>query len=422
MNRAAAPWYLTSLIAGAATRGLPFLALLIYAAKLGPDDFAQISMLAVASAWLTLLASGGLEFTAMFGERQRLGGSTPHSLQNAWFVAAPLSLASGLVFVCFALLVGFPLGPWLVMVCSAIVLGLVQLPLLGRARIRHDKRTVALLVVVPFALAASLRLLMLFAVPPDSSISPLWLWVSGDITQALVVVLLAIPVLLRSKITLPGGQSMREGLAAVRQSGPWLINAGLLGALANLDKFLLYGLVPAEAFGVYALSYQLANIANILVSEYNKARLGSIVRNSIAGLHRSISRETVHYLGVLLVGGVISVSAALVLFQSNYPDVGWLTLLLVCAVLPVALYVPLENQIAVVGGRTTPLAIASAVGVALGAVTLLILVSPLGVIAGVIGTAVGYTVTSGVLLWLLHRSADNPRPRAIPQMGVETRS
>ncbi|MEI6623141.1 MAG: hypothetical protein WCP28_14665 [Actinomycetes bacterium] len=395
-------WYVTSLGAGAATRGMPFLALLVFARQLGPNDFAQVSMLAVASAWLTLLASGGLEFTAMFEERRRLDGRAPRALVPAWFVAIPVSVVAGLCFILFALLVGFPMTPWFVMVCSAVVMGLTQLPILGRARIRHDRRAMITFVVVPFTVSNVLRISALLISGDTSSaaaINPLWLWVAGDITQALLVLLLAVPTMLRIGVRLPSGAMLREGLGSTRKSGPWVVNAGLQGALANLDKFLLFGLVSAEAFGVYALSYQLANIANILVSEYNKARLGRIVRNHVAGTLAPIRAETLHYLAVLVIGGLFSVSAAFVLFRTSYPDIVWLTAILVASVLPIAWYVPLENQVSVIDGRTTVLAIASLVGVVVGAAVLLSLVALIGVVAGVVGTAAGYVSTTAVLWW-----------------------
>ena len=227
----------------------------------------------------------------------------------------------------------------------------------------------------------------------------MWLWVAGDITQVVLVVLFAIPTVLRVGVQVPSTATLREGLASTRKSGPWVVNAGLQGALANLDKFLLFGMVSAEAFGVYALSYQLANIANILVSEYNKARLGRIVRSHVEGTLAPIRAETLHYLAVLVLGGVCSVAGAFVLFRSSYPDIVWLTAILVASVLPIAWYVPLENQVSVLDGRTTVLAIASAVGVAVGAIVLLSLVPSIGVVAGVIGTAAGYLSTTVVLWW-----------------------
>lgn len=393
-------WYGVSLAAGGATRGLPFAALLVFAGVVGPDAFAQVSLLAVASAWLTLLASGGLEFTAMFEERRRLAGRTARALLPAWYLALPVSAAAALVFVGFAVLVGFPVAPWLVMVGSAVLVGLGQLPVLGRARIRHDRRALILFVIVPFAAAALARLAALATVSQD----PLWAWVVGDAVQAALVVAFAVPRALRGGLRRPTGAMLVAGVASSRRSWPWVATAGLQGALANLDKFLLFPLVPAEAFGVYALSYQLANISNILVSEYNKARLGRVVRRSVSGHLASLRAEFAHYLAVLLLGGAAAVAAAFVLFRSSYPDIGWLTAVLVAALLPVALYVPLENQVGVLDGRTSTLAWASAAGVAAGAVVLLSLVGALGVVAGVLATAAGYVGTTGAL-WLLHRRA-----------------
>ncbi|MDZ7576974.1 MAG: hypothetical protein U0904_02180 [Candidatus Nanopelagicales bacterium] len=390
-------WYAASLGAGGVTRGMPFLALLLFASQIGPDEFARVAMLAVASAWLTLLSSGGLEFTAIFEERRRLDGRPPRPLAPAWFVALPVAALAGLCFAGFAILVGFPFWQWAVMVGSAVVLGLCQMPVLGRARIRHDKRALIEFVFIPFLAAGLLRIAALIVVGSGSSLDVLWLWVSGDVAQAAIVIIFAIRRIGLAGLRVPTRQTVRDGVATTRRSGPWVLTAGLQGALANLDKFLLYGLVSSETFGVYALSYQLANIANILVSEYNKARYGRIIRQSVSGAVARLAAESGRYLLVLASGGAVSVLGALLLFRPTYPDIGWMTAILVASLLPIPLYVPLENQVAVLDGRTAEVAMASLAGVITGAAVLLALVGNLGVIAGAIGTFCGYAVTTAVL-------------------------
>lgn len=389
-------WLTVSLSAGAAIKGLPFLALLIYAAVVGPDEFAQVSMLALASAWLMLLASGGMEFASTYEERRRIAHEPPLSLVPAWYATVPIACVFALAFIGFAFLVDFPIGPWLVMTCCALILGLIQPELIGRARMRRDERWLLGYIVIPFAVGTAVRVAAL-AIGIPAGLNPLWLWVFGDITQAVLLAVAVLPRLRRLHLPRPHPTVLRDGWSTLRQSLPWMGTAGLQSALANVDKFILFPVVSAETFGLYSLAYQLANIANVLASEYNKARLSQWVKQGVQGRRFRLTTETVHYLAVMVVGAVIALVLAW-FYRSSFPDIVGICALLLVALTPIALYIPVENRIAIMGGQTMPLLWATAAGVVACLVVIAALVSSLGIGAGIIATLVGYAVTTACLL------------------------
>lgn len=389
-------WLTVSLSAGAATKGMPFLALLIYAAVVGADEFAQVSMLALASAWLLLLASGGMEFAATYEERRRLAADPPHSLIPAWYANVPVAVLFSAFFVIFALAVGFPIGPWLVMTGCALVLGLIQPELLGRARMRRDERWLVLYVISPFAAGMVVRLAAL-ALGVSAGVNPLWLWVSGDLVQAVLLILLVLPRLRRLNVPAPRLELVRSGWGTLQKSLPWMGTSGLQSALANVDKFVLFPIVSAELFGLYSLAYQLANIANVLSSEYNKARLSHWVRQGIVGRTHSLITDSFHYLAVMVVGAVLAVTIAW-FYRDSYPGIVGICAAVVLALTPIAIYIPVENRIAIMNGRTLPLLWATGAGVVASLIALFALVSSIGIFAGVVATFLGYAITTVALL------------------------
>lgn len=399
-------WLTVSLGAGAAIKGLPFLALLMYAAAVGPDEFAQVSMLALAGAWLTLLASGGMEFAATFEERRRISHEGPESLVPAWYTVAPLAVLFGLAFIAFAVLVSFPLGPWLVMTASALVLALIQPELLGRARMRRDEGMLVRFVILPFATGMVVRAAALVVWLPQGA-NPLWLWVCGDIATALVLAVLVLPRLRSLHLPKPTRAVLSQGRMTVQRSLPWMGTTGLQSALANVDKFVLYPIVSAELFGLYSLAYQLANISNVLASEYNKARLSHWVRQGVQGRMGSLARESLHYFAAMVVGGLIALGIAW-FYRDSFPDILTVCAAVLVALLPVMLYIPVENRIAVMCGRTMPLLWATAAGLAASLIVLIALVGAFGIYAGVLATFVGYGVTTICLLPLARTYGESP--------------
>lgn len=404
-------WLTVSLSAGAAIKGMPFVALLIYAAVVGPDEFAQVSMLALASAWLMLLASGGMEFATTYEERRRLADRPPISLIPAWYAATPIALCFSVLFVGFALAVGFPIGPWLVMTGCALVVGLIQPALLGRARMRRNEQWLLVYVVAPFTLGLIVRLVAL-AVGIPVGYNPLWLWVAGDAAQALLLLVLISPRLRHLRLEVPRLRVLREGWATLEKSLPWMGTAGLQSALANVDKFVLYPIVSAELFGLYSLAYQLANIANILASEYNKARLSHWVSQAVEGRTAGFVRESLHFAAAMAVGAIVALGIAL-FYRDSFPGIIGVCAALLVALTPVALYIPVENRIAILNGRTMPLLWATGVGVVASLVVLFALVTSLGIFAGVIATFVGYAVTTACLVPVAR--SDRPRSRTLEE-------
>lgn len=128
-----------------------------------------------------------------------------------------------------------------------------------------------------------------------------------------------------------------------------------------------------------------------------KARLSHWVSQAVEGRTAGFVRESLHFAAAMAVGAVLALGIAL-FCRDSFPGIIGVCAALLVALTPVALYIPVENRIAILNGRTMPLLWATGVGVVASLVVLFALVTSLGIFAGVIATFVGYAATTACLV------------------------
>jgi O-antigen/teichoic acid export membrane protein len=403
----------------------------ILAARVAPEQYAQVTVAATVAAIAAIFMGLGLEtplFRTWFATRD-----DPPARRAAQQTAFTLMLiSSGSAFLVFAIgavlfnTVSDAWSPALIVLALAGAIGqtLIRgyaLPLL-RA---NDRRRAYLLVQVAGTIAHPLLVGLLVVVIPLGSLG----WVMGA-TLAQVAGVVVAARFLRDTVSLDMDHQARKQLLGLGL--PLIPHAAAQWTLSASDRLILAVLVPAASVGVYGMAYAAGAVVAMALTEFNRALMNEYGRHvptvSADGRAR---RETERSLGPLIelqviVTAVVTFVAAVLgppIFEWVFPEsyaVGadLLPLIVLGSGLFGLYYIPVDLLV-LIEGRTRLLGLATWAGATANVIANLALIPRVGILGAAQATVIGYSVMlTAVSYYAFKTAVVRPRLRLGPAAFV----
>ena len=380
-------------------KGIGFLLLPFFAAALQPEGYGQVSLLVTVSAALTTIVSLGLEmavFRSVFTSDRRERSRETATLTTLLLVFPPLATALLAALVIGADIDGLPVGNGpvaLSVMAAGLTVAATTAPL---AVLRATSRvgSYVRLSLLVTALTTGAKVVGVVVLQEG-----VWGWAVADVVSAALALIISLRWQARHLTGRPRAADAEQGL---RYGLPLVPHQVAHWGLSLADRLVLGALVGASAVGVYSVGYQIALVAQMVVTELSRASMpayGEVARGDRdwpalrAVVGRKILASSVVCGLVAMWGGAVVSVVLPPGYEGARSYVPWVCL----GAFFISLYYVPMNLLSLVAGKTGSVWAASAIAALTNVLMNLALIPRFGAIAAAVNTAVGY----GVLLALL---------------------
>jgi O-antigen/teichoic acid export membrane protein len=389
---------------GAVQKGLPLLALPLFAKALSPNEYGAVALLVAIAAVLGALLSLGLE-AAVIRTSIRLA-SAP--VERARFVNAiglfsitvPLTAALvGAVLLVTSRSLPSELGPGIVLIAfAAVALQTTVTTFLG-ALFRAEERLLPFAIVTCVQAIGGTALSLVLVLGAGAGVSG---WFAGSLSGSAAAVVAGL-ALLRHRWSLDISWGYIR--ASLVFGLPLLPHAMSHWALNLSDRLVLGGIAGPESVGIYNVAYQLAASVSLLAVAVHQGVMPLYAEASSKAELRAHLRDLATYqVHLIAVAGaavaLLGPTVVVLFFPASYRDAAQLIPLITLGYVFFGLYLVPADSISLLLGKTRWLWVPSSLAAATNIILNLLLVPSLGATAAALDTAIAYGVLlAGVSLY-----------------------
>lgn len=379
-------------------RGMPLVILPFISMVMSPAEYGAASMLTATSLLLTTIIAAPLD-SLVFREAARGGDNAPALLRiTGLYCYVVIPLATAAIAGCVALFVptvlGVSGGIWGVALLAVAFQPAMAYYALPVVQARQNLAVFAWLATTSIVLMAATKLILLLVYRLG-----VVGWVVSDLISAFISAGLAAAL-----VRLPRVRINRSDInSVVRFSVPLIPHKASIWAIASLNRPAMATVSTLTQVGFLSLGWNISSIANLVLSEINRAALPRYSRETFPAPTNETLRTvrlqlTLAFIVPATVGSGLAFAGEWIFPESYWPAFA-LTGILLVGQAAYGLYLVPTNYLVQTAGTTKPVALASGTG----AVVTLVLLLVFGRTNGAVGA--GYAIAAGILTMLLIAAA-----------------